>query len=1210
MLLDRYSSNPFPGIRPFHTDEYHLFFGREEQTDELLERLQSKHFLVVLGTSGVGKSSLVKAGLLHRIYSGFTVGRNSNWGVVELRPGNSPIENLARQLSKIISNSENPNAFENTKLELNRSSSGLTWLLKYTGYPQKSNLLILIDQFEEIFRFKKNALGEEAANEAAKFVDLLLTAAQKPEVETYIILVMRSDFIGECSQFQNLPEMINESLYLVPRMTRTQLEEAICNPARVAGINMSADLVNLLLSEVENNPNQLPVLQHALMRTWNSYWTEKNHNEELLTIKYYQNIGEVRNALSKHGDEIYQVLSKEQQKMAEIIFKCLTTKEDNKYIRRPTKLKTICAVAEVHEEDLIKDVIENFRKEGCSFLTPDDREELTVDTVIDISHESLIQVWQKLKDWSDEEAEKAEDYYRLVEAWKQHQVNKDNLLSDRRLSVALEWRKKHKPNSAWAKMYAEQSGESIDFDAVMRFLEDSVRQDEKNKEENERQQQQKIRQKNRTIAIISILALFVFIGFITSLLFLKEAKQKELKAFNSAAKAYFTSDRQLQALIEILKASRILKQWYPVIDSEIQLQVLAVLRDMVYSVRERNVITHQDMVTCVSFSKNGQLVASGSDDEKILIWKYNSNEKIDILDNKSAVRSLAFSPNGEILVSGDDNKTIKIWNILHKKLLAEIPNQEKSVTSLDFSPDGKRLVSVAEKTITIWDMTPWTRTGKIIKIFNKKNENKINSVKFLDNKEIVLASNDRTIKILGIDGKEIKSWKNNVQVEDIAFNTKRQLIASASGSEVKLWSRDGKKIGKPLQAHKSIILKLDFSRDGQSIASADNDGRIIVWKSNTSNPMNLGSDDAAFSVSGFDIRGHEAPVYSISFSPNDKILASASADNTVKLWSSDEKEQMLIFDKHSDVVQEVHFSPDGKEFVSASNDNTVRLWSLDGKEHRILGTHTDWVLSAKFSPDGQTIASGSRDKTVKLWDRKGALKKILDKHTDAVRHISFSPDGSILSASSDGQIILWDRDGNFLKTLMEKGSEIIGVSFSLDGQRIVSAHANNTLKIWDRDRQSQNNFIVTREIRVDGEIHGISFGLDGQIIASVEKVIKLWDRDGKHMTDFQPTRDTLQNVSSSLDGKMIVSADTNGFIYIWGYNGDIINVLDGHTGSIFSVAFSPNSQLLASAGRDRTIILWHLSLNGLVDKGCREVKGYLLTHPDIDKESLPCKSES
>ena len=279
-------TNPFPGLRPFDFEESHLFFGRDGQSEQLISKLGATHFLAAVGTSGSGKSSLVRAGLMPALLGGFMTSAGSNWRIAVIRPGNDPIGNLARALnSPDVFGSEIP---ENAALQvalteasLLRGSRGLVDAVRQAMLAGNENLLVLVDQFEEIFRFACVAETQEYRDEAAAFVKLLLEAAKQRDIPIYVALTMRSDYLGDCSQFWGLPEAINESQYLIPRLTRDQLKEAITGPISVAHGNITPRLVARLLNDVGDNQDQLPVLQHLLMRMWDE-WEKKTLTLEVI----------------------------------------------------------------------------------------------------------------------------------------------------------------------------------------------------------------------------------------------------------------------------------------------------------------------------------------------------------------------------------------------------------------------------------------------------------------------------------------------------------------------------------------------------------------------------------------------------------------------------------------------------------------------------------------------------------------------------------------------------------------------------------------------------------------------------------------------------------------------------------------------------------------------------------------------------------------
>ncbi|HEV7746981.1 MAG TPA: hypothetical protein VGO56_18430 [Pyrinomonadaceae bacterium] len=489
--------NPFPGLRPFETDEYGLFFGREGQSDALIERLQRSHFLAVVGTSGSGKSSLVRAGLLPALRGGMMAGAGSGWRIAIMRPGSDPIGNLAEALAEkgvlLEAGGGLPPAEAQAVIEatLRRGSLGLVDATRQARLEQQK-LLVVVDQFEELFRFRA-ARTSNMGDDASAFVKLLLEAAQQSELPIYIVPTMRSDFLGDCAQFQGLPEAINDGQYLIPRMTRDERRFAITGPVGVTRGKITEPLVNRLMNDVGDNPDQLPILQHALMRTWD-YWAAHHRNGEPIGLEHYEAVGTMADALSIHADEAFNELPNERSRMiAESLFKTLTERgADNREIRRPTCLKDICAIAAASVAEVVT-VVDVFRGGGRSFLMPPAGVSLQPETVVDISHESLIRNWARLKEWVRDEAEAARIYRRLAEAAIAYRSGEGGLLDDVTLQWVFKWRDRYAPTRAWAVRYHPE------FEEALRYLDESSVARDAAVAERERQREEQIARERREL---------------------------------------------------------------------------------------------------------------------------------------------------------------------------------------------------------------------------------------------------------------------------------------------------------------------------------------------------------------------------------------------------------------------------------------------------------------------------------------------------------------------------------------------------------------------------------------------------------------------------------------------------------------------------------------------------------------------------------------
>ncbi|HQR32178.1 MAG TPA: PH domain-containing protein [Blastocatellia bacterium] len=447
-----------------------MFFGRNEQTVELLQQLHKTRFLAVVGSSGCGKSSLIRAGLIPKLKAGFLIEDRDRWLTATMKPGDSPLRNLAAALLEAaFGDSTEATIDEFVKAIRQSGAETIIKRLAPALRDSSANLLLLIDQFEEIFRFGVESNNSAQREEAEDFVSLMLALANQRTLPIYVVMTMRSDFIGDCDNFYGLPEAMNRSQYLVPRLTRQQRQQAIEGPIHLFGAGITPRLLDRVLNDVGDKSDQLPVMQHALMRTFEVWQTS---GDAEVDAKHYESVGTLTEALSRDAEAALKGLSEEDQKITERMFQALTdTDARNRQIRRPAHLSELCAITGASRQT-IETIIEEFSGSGRSFLTATKE----ADSLIDISHESLIRQWERLVNWIKEEIESRSIYLRLVDSSRRYYDGKAELWHGIDLQIALNWLWSNKPNFYWAQRYNKSHSA---FVRAINFLWQSADEEEK-----------------------------------------------------------------------------------------------------------------------------------------------------------------------------------------------------------------------------------------------------------------------------------------------------------------------------------------------------------------------------------------------------------------------------------------------------------------------------------------------------------------------------------------------------------------------------------------------------------------------------------------------------------------------------------------------------------------------------------------------------------
>lgn len=471
---------PYPGLRPFEKAEWPIFRGRDRLIQDILTILADNHFVSVIGPSGSGKSSLVRAGVLatlERRHSRMGV----RWRTGTMRPGASPLWSMADGMLRslrpdlVAADGELPAAeVARLRVLIDASEDGLAAVAQQLGLEEEENFLLLVDQFEEIFRYR----SDQEDPERTRLIEVLLAVANSKPSGIYIITTMRSEYLGDCARFKGLAETLNETHYLLPRMTEDELRQAIIEPAELKNGHIEDALVERLVDDIRGQEDQLPILQHTLLWMWIQEEERQEQEgsvrdraieldladyEQLEPGRRHGQAEHVKNALSRHGNRILEELSPEERPVAEIMFRRMVeVEEHSNRLRRPTRCGTVARLAEV-PLDLVQRVVDAFRTEDASFIYAN-RQRIADDTSIDIMHESLIRQWDTLDQWVRREKASCEVYQDLCRATQRMQEGQGTLLSGLGLSRAQHWLCEEQPTRLWARRYGG------DFDAAIRFL--------------------------------------------------------------------------------------------------------------------------------------------------------------------------------------------------------------------------------------------------------------------------------------------------------------------------------------------------------------------------------------------------------------------------------------------------------------------------------------------------------------------------------------------------------------------------------------------------------------------------------------------------------------------------------------------------------------------------------------------------------------------
>ena len=1163
------SVNPYKGLRAFQEADAPDFFGREMLTRRLCERLAEEtelsRFLAVVGPSGAGKSSVVRAGLLpllrHQLLPG-----GFDPVVVDLIPGPHPLEELESALLRSAANPP-PSLME----QMWGDEHGLTRAVSRVLPDEKSELLLVIDQFEELFTL----VTDERVR--TQFIDSIFAGVADARSRLRVVVTLRADFYDRPLVYLPASELLGRRTEIVGPLTSDEMYQAITGPAERHGLELEIGLVATIMQDVTEQPGALPLLQYALTELY------ERREGRLLTLAGYKASGGVFGSLARRADILFSGLSQEEQAETRQLFLRLVTPGEGMEDTRRRVLRSELQSA-TKDEAALRRVLDLF---GRYRMLTFDRDPLAQSPTVDVAHEALLRSWRRLHDWLNE--------------------SREGLLVQRRLmSSAAEWQASGQERSFLASgvrlaqfaALQEEAGETGalaltgDEQAYLAASKQEQQQREATEQERDARElslQKRAAQQLRYLAAGLAVFLLLAAGLAAWALNRSQVAQDNLAhadALRLASTAnnllLLHGDLQLIALLSVRS-----------MNTEYSSQADAALSNVAFQgIPPRVFAGHTAVVRMAKFSPDGKYLVTASDDRTARLWDVATGKTIRIFSGHMApVGGVAFSPDGKYLVTASDDRTARLWDVATAQTLRVFTGSSSAIGWPYFSPDGKYLLIDDGPSPHIWDVA----TAQMILTFTGHTDQAFPAYS-PDGKYIFTGSLDGTERLWDAStGQQIRVFSGLTGLcGAVAYSPDGRYVAAGGGAgpdgpstQIAVWDVAS---GQQVQLLSGLqgVLGIAFSHDSRFLVSGGEDATVRLW-------------DIASGQMVHNFLGHTQGIFWVTFSPDSKLVASAGRDDTARVWSLQTGLGALVFTGHTDTVNQATFSPDGKKMVTASNDHTARIWDAASGQQLLVLSHPDAVRGAVFSPDGKMVLTAGADKITRLWDATNLTgsASVSDKplltfvgHTAEVRKAVFSPDGNyIVTVSFDGTARVWDaHTAEPLVTYTEQGPAwLYRVAFSPNGKMVATAGEDGTARIWDPQTGKELQVLHVLQGNT-GSVADVAFSPDSNYLLTtgLDKAARLWDvATGEELRAFRGHTGQVLGAAFSPDGKIVLTTGDDETARLWDpQSGKELRSFVGHDGGVSTAVFSPDGKYILTSSDDKTARLWFTDYQDTISYVC------------------------
>jgi WD40 repeat protein len=1170
--------NPYQGLRPFGIGDSDNFFGRDTMVQELLSRLADTdeppdtngrglaRFLAIVGPSGSGKSSVVRAGLMPALRQGGVPG-SENWFMVDMIPGTHPLEELEAALLRVAVNPP-----DSLLEQLRANERGLIRAAKrILPADDGTELLLIIDQFEEIFTLVENEADR------SHFLGSLVTAVVDPRSRIHVIITLRADFTDRPLRYVDFGELVHSRTEFILPLSPDELEQVITKPAQQCGLIVEPDLVAAMIHDVADQPGTLPLLQYTLTELF------ERRDGRTLTLNSYHEIGGISGALARRADEIYAGLDEDGRTASRQLFLRLTTLgEGVEDTRRRVRLSELESLSD--HRSAITDYRSLLTEYGRYRLLTFDRDPLTREPTVEVAHEALLRQWPRLRHWLAESRDDVRLQRRLAAAvaeWAQANQDAGFLLRGSRLDLFADWQE----SSDLALTETEKSFLTASLRARQEraVAEQARQQRELETAQQLAETQSRSARRLRRLAVGLATILLLAIGAAWFAFNQQKIAQRNFETAERtrlAAQAQLALDRGEDVIVPALLALQSLQYGYsPEADA-------ALLNALSRGFARQQFIGHTDALAAIDFAPDGQYVLTGANDTTVRLWDAQTGQEIRRFNGHAElVTNAIFSPDGKRILTSSADRTVRLWDVETGQEVGRLPKHNSPVWALAISPDGQTILTGDESgSAWLWDL----QTTQMVRELSGHGDIVLWGAFSPDGRAVFTGSLDKTARLWEVEmGQELRRFEGHAAaVSGGQFSPDGRFLATASyDNTARLWAVETGQEVRRFIGHTNIIGYAIFSPDGRFLATASHDKTARLWNVET----------------GQEIRqfiGHTATVDAVVFSPDGQQILTGSVDRTARLWDISLESEPRIFSRpfrtiHGTDVVWAGFSAGGEQLLIGNGDGTVQVWQIQsGQISSERSFETDGLITnVTFSSDNVLALTTSGDGLAQLWQvESGQPLSRFAGHTGAIWDADFSPDShSIVTGSEDGTARVWDvRSGTELHQLAGHAGPVRAAAFSPDGRYLLTGGDDGLVRQWDAP--------TGQEIRQfgghTGSVLAVAFSPDGQTIltGSSDRTAWLWEvESGQVVYRFIGHTDQIWVVTFSPDGRYVLTGSNDGTARLWeAATGQIVRQFVGHASLLRSLAFSPDGQYVLTGDLEQAY-LWQANLADLIAKTCAQL---------------------